>query len=238
MNKLKLLAGIVLLFCVGAFAGVLGTGAYFAHRFERFTGSGHRPPLARLLIERLTYKLDLTKTQEAEVREIIDQTRLKLHDLREKYQPEMEALIESSLQSVKEKLNGEQRTKIDEMYTKLKNRWRAREGAHEIAAPRTPLESFDRFKAALGLTETQQAKVRQIIEDSFKDRHEIIRKYRKQGHVLERSLRQEIKENRDSVEKRLAKVLMKDQMEKYRQFEKEQPQRPYPEMRLHGLDRF
>lgn len=238
MNKLKLLAGIVLLFCVGVFAGALGTGAYFAHRFERFTGSGHHPPIARLLMERLTYKMDLTKIQQAKVREIIDQTRLNLHNLREKYQPEMEAVIEDGLQSVKEYLNDEQRKRIDKMYTKLKDRWREREASHEKAARRTPLESFDRLEAALGLTETQQAEVRQIIEDSSKNRREIIRKYREQGHVLERSLRQEMKQSRDSVEKRLAKVLMKDQMEKYRQFKKEQPQRPYPEMRLLGLDRF
>jgi hypothetical protein len=222
MNKLKLLVGIVLLFCVGAFAGVLGTGAYFSHRFEHFTRGGHRPPITRLLMERLTYRLNLTKSQQAEVRRIMEQTRIKLQDLREKYQPEMEAVIENGLQSVKQDLNEEQRTKIDEMYSKLKARWQEREAAHERGDHRTPRESFDRLEAALGLTEVQQAKARQIIQDGAKDRHEIIRKYRERGHVLERSLRHEIQENRDSVERRLSAVLTKDQMEKYRHFEKEE----------------
>ncbi len=223
MNKLKLLAGITLLFCVGVFVGILGTGAHFTHKFERFTRGGHRPPIARLLMERLTRKLDLTKTQQAEVLEITEQTRLKLHDLRGKYEPEMEAILESSLQSVKEKLNDTQRKKIDEMYRKLKERWREREVSHEMAARGTPRESFDRLKAALGLTEIQQSKVRQMIEDGIKDRNQIIRKYREQGHLLKRSLRRDIRENRKSVEERLAAVLTKDQMEKYRQFEKQQP---------------
>jgi len=237
MNKLKLLAGIMLLFCVGAFAGVLGTGAYFTHRFEHFTRGGHRPPLARLLMERLTHKLDLTKTQKDEVINIIEQTRIKLHDLRGKYQPEMESIIESGLQSVKEKLNDEQRQKIDEIYTKLKERWREREASHEMEARRTPGEYFDRLKAALGLSEAQQAKVHEIIQDGIQGRHEIVRKYRKQSHALERSLRQEIKENRNSVEKRLTAVLKKDQMEKYREFEKKQPRRTYPELHLNGPGR-
>jgi hypothetical protein len=232
MNKLKLFAGIMLLFCVGAFAGALGTGAYFTHRFERFTRGEHHPPLARLLMERLTHNLDLTKAQNDEVINIIEQTRIKLHDLRGKYQPEMESIIESGLQSVKEKLNDEQRRKIDKMYTKLKDRWREREASRETATRRTPGEYFDRLKAALGLSEAQQAKVHEIIQGGIQDRHEMVRNYRKQGHVLERSLRQEIKENRNSVDKSLAAVLTKDQMEKYRQFEKEQPRRPYPEMHL------
>jgi hypothetical protein len=223
MNKLKLSVGILLIFCVGAFAGVLGTGAYFTHRFEHFTRGGHRPPLARLLMERLTYKLDLTEAQQADLREITEQTRLKLHDLRAKYEPEMEAVLESSLQSVKEKLNDDQRKKIDEMYTKLKARWHERETSREMAARGTPGESFDRLKTDLGLTEVQQTKVPQIIEDGIKERHEIIRKYRDQGRLLERSLRRDMREHRESVERRLAAVLTKDQMEKYLQFEKQQP---------------
>lgn len=235
MNKLKLIAGIVLIFCVGAFAGALGTGAYFTHRFERFARPGHHPPIARLLMERLTYKLDLTRSQQAEVRAILDQTRIKLHDLRNKYQPEMEAIIESSLQLAKEKLNAEQKKKIDEMYAKLKKRWRDREASRKVAARTTPRESLEQLKATLGLTEAQQAKVRQIIQDSIKERHQIIRKYRKRGRVLEGFMRQEILENRKMVGKRLASVLNKDQMEKYLEFEKKQPRWPYPEPHLHGL---
>jgi len=237
MNKLKLLVGILLLFCVGAFAGVLGTGAYFTHRFEHFTRGGRRPPITRLLMERLTYRLNLTTSQQAEVRQIMDQTRIKLRDLRVKYQPEMEAVIENGLQSVKENLNEEQKKKIDEMYSKLKARWQEREAARERGVVRTPRESFDRIAAALGLTEVQQAKVRQIIQDGAKDRHEIIRKYRERGHALERSLRDEIQENRDSVERRLSAVLTEDQMEKYRHFEKEESRRPYPQVRLRDLRR-
>lgn len=238
MNKLKLLVGIVLLFCVGAFAGVLGTGAYFTHRFEHFTRGGRRPPITRLLMKRLTYRLNLTTSQQAEVRQIMDQTRLKLHNLRKKYQPEMEAVIENGLQSVKEDLNEEQKKKIDEMYSKLKARWRAREAAREKNVRRTPRESFDRLETDLGLTEVQQAKVRRIIQDGAKDRHEIIRKYRERGHVLERSLRDEIQKNRDAVEKSLAAVLTKDQMEKYRQFEREESRRPYPGIRPDGLHEY
>lgn len=235
MNKLKLIAGILLIFCVGTFAGVLGTGAYFTHRIERFARPGHRPPIARLLMKRLTHKLDLTETQQAEVREIVNQTRVKLHDLRGKYLPEMEAIIESNLKLVKEKLNAEQKKKIDEMYTKLKERWRDREASRGMTAHRTPRESVEQLKTVLGLTEAQQVKVRQIIQDGIKNRHEIVRKYRKRGRVLEGFLRQEIQESRNMEGKRLASVLTKNQMDKYMEFEKKHPRGSYPEMHLHHL---
>jgi Spy/CpxP family protein refolding chaperone len=235
MNKFKLSVGIILIFCVGAFVGVLGTGAYFTHRFEHFTRGGHRPPIARLLMKRLTHKLDLTKAQQDQLLDTIEQTRIKLQDLREKYQPEMESIIESGIRSVKEHLTDSQKKELDEMYTRLKERWRERKTSREMGVYRTPGESFERLKEALLLTETQQAKVHEIIEQRTKDQHEIIRKYRKQCRALERSLRQEMKESRNSVENRLAVILTKEQMEKYREFEKKQLRRPYSEMHLDDL---
>jgi len=119
MNKLKVWIGILLVFFLGALTGSLGTGAYLKHRMERFS-KGKHPPIRIVLMKRLSHELDLTQTQRVEIEKILDQLEAELHELRQKHRPELEGLFDRRFDMIKEKLNDEQKSKLDRMREELK----------------------------------------------------------------------------------------------------------------------
>ena len=121
MNKLKVWAGIVLVFLLGALAGSLATGIYFKHRIERFS-KGERPPIKAVLMKKFSHELDLTESQRVEMEQILDQLQAKLLDLRRKHRPEFERLFDHSFGSIREKLNSEQKKRLDEIREELRRR--------------------------------------------------------------------------------------------------------------------
>ena len=121
MNRLKVWAGIVLVFLLGALAGSLGTGIYFKHRIERFAKGG-RPPIKMILMKKLSHEIDLTETQRVEIEEILDQLEIKLLDLRRKHRPELAKLFDHSFEAIREKLNSEQKKRLDEIREELRRR--------------------------------------------------------------------------------------------------------------------
>ncbi len=121
MNKLKVWAGIVLVFLLGALAGSLSTGIYFKHRIERFS-KGERLPIKVVLMKKLSHELDLTESQRVEIEGILDQLQAKLLDLRRKHRPEFEKVFDHSFGSIREKLNSEQKKRLDEIREELRRR--------------------------------------------------------------------------------------------------------------------
>lgn len=121
MNKLKVWAGIVLVLLLGTLAGSLGTGIYIKHRIDRFS-KGERPPIKIVLMKKLSHKLDLTETQRVEIEEILDQLQAKLLDLRRKHRPELEKLFDHSFGLIRERLNSEQKKRLDEIQEELRRR--------------------------------------------------------------------------------------------------------------------
>jgi len=124
-SKLKVIAGIVLVFCLGLLVGSLGTGIYIKHRVESFAVGG--PMKHRIMaVRRLSDRLDLTKEQQTEIEKIVDRTLMELHELRKKHHPVIEEIRERSFMSIKEKLRDDQKEKMDKLYEELKKRWRKR----------------------------------------------------------------------------------------------------------------
>lgn len=123
MNRLKLVTGIVLIFTLGVFSGVLGANMYFKYRIERFRDAG---PQARkeLLMKRLTRRLDLTPQQEKKISVIFAEMRENLSALRTKHLPELEEIRARSRTRIKAILNADQQKKFDEMIERLKQRRR------------------------------------------------------------------------------------------------------------------
>jgi len=121
MNRLKVWAGIVLVFLLGALAGSLVTGIYFKHRIERFAKGG-RPPITMVLMKKLSHEIDLTETQRVEIEEILGQLQAKLLDLRRKRRPELDKLFDHSFGLIREKLNSEQKKRFDEIPEELRKR--------------------------------------------------------------------------------------------------------------------
>jgi hypothetical protein len=121
MTKLKVWAGIVLVFLLGALVGSVSTGIFFKHRIERFS-KGDRPPIKGVLMKKLSHELDLTETQRVEIEQILDQLQEKLLDLRRQHRPEFEKLFDHSFGSIREKLNSEQKNRFDKIREELRRR--------------------------------------------------------------------------------------------------------------------
>ena len=121
MSKVKVWAGILLVFFLGALAGSLGTGVYLKHRIERFSRGKH-PPIRVVLMKKLDHELDLTETQRVEVEKILEQLGTKLHELRQKHRPELERLFDDSFDMIKERLDQKQKSRFDEIRQEMRRR--------------------------------------------------------------------------------------------------------------------
>ena len=121
-NKVKVIAGVLLVFFLGILIGSLGTGICIRHRVEKFAKGG--PPEKRALsMRKLTSRLKLTPQQQTEIEKIVDSAFTQLHELRQKHRPEVEAIIDGHVAQIKEKLNEAQKQKMDQIHEKLKKRW-------------------------------------------------------------------------------------------------------------------
>ncbi|MDM8551006.1 hypothetical protein QUF72_13045 [Desulfobacterales bacterium HSG2] len=115
-DKLKVIGGIVLVFLIGVLVGALGTGICIRHKIERFAKAS--PDKKRMFVmKKLSAKLDLTSSQSAEIEKIVGNALNDLHKYRKEY---LEKIIEPAVTSIKEKLNNEQRKKLDRLHERLK----------------------------------------------------------------------------------------------------------------------
>ncbi len=121
-NKIKIAAGVMLVFFLGVVTGSLLTGIYLKHKIKDFIKGG--PFMKDLSMRRLSSKLDLSPPQEIEIGKIVDDTFRHLHQFRERHRPEIEEIIDRAVDLIKEKLNEEQKQKMDKIHKKLKKNWR------------------------------------------------------------------------------------------------------------------
>jgi len=120
-KKLKVWAGILLVFFLGALAGSLGTSAYLKQRIERFSRGKH-PSIRVVLMKKLDHELDLTDTQRVDVEKILERLETELHELRQRHRPETREVFDHSFDMIKEKLDQEQRSKLDDLREEMRRR--------------------------------------------------------------------------------------------------------------------
>jgi hypothetical protein len=114
MNKIKLAAGVLLVFLVGVLAGSLGTGVYFKKRVEKFEAGG--PPVQeriQIIQGRFANELNLTDQQRADFEKIIKESQEKKVALGQKIFPEIKEINDKTFKSIRDKLTDEQKTKLD-----------------------------------------------------------------------------------------------------------------------------
>jgi len=127
-NKIKVIAGILLVFFLGVIIGALGHDIYMHHKIKAF---GKEGPLEKFLsMRRLTDKLDLTPPQQTEIKKIVDDTMTQLDEFKEKHRPFFDNIVENCISSIKERLNPEQKQKMDKLYERLKQRRDSVPGRH------------------------------------------------------------------------------------------------------------
>lgn len=122
-TKLKVIAGILVVFLLGAIIGALGTGVFVVHRIRQFAKEG--PALQKTwFMKRLTRRLDLTDTQQPEVEKILEQTEKDVNKFMQKSLSEFAEIMARRNAQLKEILTPEQQKKLDEMFEKFDKHWK------------------------------------------------------------------------------------------------------------------
>lgn len=124
MSRVKLWAGLIVLFAAGTLTGIVGTCLYHdyerTHRWERGPGAQHER-----IMKRLTNELSLTATQQADIEPILTHAHVAILEVRFSHQAEIERILARGMAELKEKLSAEQQSGLDRMYTRLQQRWQA-----------------------------------------------------------------------------------------------------------------
>lgn len=120
-SRSKLAVGVAAVFLAGVVVGVLGASLYFEARIdEMFHG---RPPGGEQVLARLTKDLDLTPSQQVEIRPLIMDFDHRASVLREQFLPQMKVLHEQVTAQIRAKLEGDQLAKFDEITERLGRRF-------------------------------------------------------------------------------------------------------------------
>ena len=123
MRHLKPMAGILLVFMLGALAGALGARFYSA--FESGRPSHHRRSLeerVEFIMKRLSDDLDLSSTQQKDIRSIVAATEEKIRSIRDEYGPKIRALHDESINEIKTRLTPGQQKELERIRTEWKRR--------------------------------------------------------------------------------------------------------------------
>jgi hypothetical protein len=126
MRHLKPIVGILLLFILGALAGALAARFYSAYENGR---PHHRRSLeerVEFIMKRLTDDLDLSATQQKDIRPIVAATEEKVRSIRDEYGPKIRALHDASIKEIKTRLAPGQQAELDRIHTEWKRRWQDR----------------------------------------------------------------------------------------------------------------
>jgi len=126
MKKWKLIAGVGLVFVLGALVGALGTQFYHRDWSERF----FQEPSARkaVILKKLTGDLSLTEAQQMEFKGIIEETDRKLEAFRSERRSAFRTTLDESFSRMREKLNPDQQKKLEELRAKHEARIKDKRG--------------------------------------------------------------------------------------------------------------
>lgn len=123
MRSWKFKLGIVAVFALGAVVGAVAAGTYF--RMRAFDFSYSRPDQAvRHIMKRLDHELNLSDDQRKKIEPIVLDSFTKMRALRTRLTPEVEALVDQTAKLIKQHLDPEQQTKLDQHNAEVMKRWR------------------------------------------------------------------------------------------------------------------
>lgn len=124
MTKWKIIAGLVMVFVLGALAGALGTGMMLKRHHPFFS---HRPEGRKAFImERLTRRLDLSAEQQARIGSIMDRVQTETLDRIREGRRFMREQLEKGFAEIRKELTPEQQRRFDEMKADLERRRKER----------------------------------------------------------------------------------------------------------------
>ena len=103
---------------LGLVLGMAGSHLALKHRFAR--AMQDRPAAQRqMMMRHLTRQLQLTKPQQIEIERIVDAQLKALSDVRERHQPEVQAIFQQTEDEIKPHLLPKQQQKLDQIMQRM-----------------------------------------------------------------------------------------------------------------------
>lgn len=124
MKKWRLIAGVALIFILGAAAGSVGTRLYERNLADRFWKS----PAARkaVILKRLTRELGLREKQQQEFKTIIEEVDQKMQGLHRENREAIRRILEEGYTRMMERLDPAQQEKLKEIKARREERLKQR----------------------------------------------------------------------------------------------------------------
>ncbi len=114
MKNFKAVFGIMLVFMLGS-----ATGAIVMHMIDRAeleaSISGNSDVRERVLLSRLTRKLNLDRQQQAQVRTILHENHVAIHEIKKQFKPQIVAIVEHGQARINAILTPEQQAVFREI---------------------------------------------------------------------------------------------------------------------------
>ena len=233
MSKAKVVLGTLLIFALGVFAGAFGTNMYFKGRMEQLFSKGEPPPVVHLFMKRLSNKLDLTDTQRREIEGIVRQSYLEFQEVRRKFRPEIDTIMNNTFAEIEQKLDEEQQRQFKEFREQFRFS-HGRKGAFGKQSSKPFDRIARRFLAEvdrnLVLTEDQRLQVDEIIEKHLSEMRDILKSSRggRQGETDESQAK--LYDLNRQTEDRLRVILSEEQLMTYQKIWNEQRQELWDKM--------
>jgi len=118
MNRWKITLRYGLFFMLGLVLGMTGSHLALKHRFAR--DMQDRPAAQRqMMMRHLTRELQLTKPQQIEIERIVDTQLQALFVLRDRHQPEVQAIFQQAKDEMKPHLLPKQQQKLDQIMERM-----------------------------------------------------------------------------------------------------------------------
>jgi Spy/CpxP family protein refolding chaperone len=122
-TKIKLIAGLVALFLIGGFVGLLGDRVYMERKLQKLTKYTPEQRKAYIL-KKYTKELHLTEPQQGEIRRIIDEKVDEIAKSTQRHAEEIAKIRHYHDERIRALLNPEQRQLFDDMKQRIRARWK------------------------------------------------------------------------------------------------------------------
>jgi hypothetical protein len=121
MKNYKAMAGVALVFILGAVCGGAATHIVHSSRMEAYM-SGGRAAREEALVKQLAKQLDLDNRQLEQIRPVLQETFAGIRKIRQQTRPQVEVLLDESQQRISAFLNPAQRVKFEKIIAERKAR--------------------------------------------------------------------------------------------------------------------
>lgn len=121
MKKWKAIVSIIIVFLLGALAGVLVTHKIYQHRVEGIM-KGEPKTMSEFVVRRLDRELHLDAYQLEQLRTIVKETHAEMKKVRKQFRPQTEEILARSRAKVRALLRPDQREKYEQIIAEHKKK--------------------------------------------------------------------------------------------------------------------